>query len=155
MRPSPTFQEIVKKKASKCNCSAECIKKFIFSFFPCINIMKNYKIREDLSGDIISGLTVGIMHIPQGKLFVVNILTLHPCSPRWCVMFSLPKNNLHLCCKCRSSQFHLLCNEWGSTGYKNPGTENNWPQLHNRWKHLKIRMSPAYRNGMIKVRKRL
>lgn len=32
--------------------------------------MKDYNIRKDLSGDIISGLTVGIMHIPQGKLNV-------------------------------------------------------------------------------------
>ena len=30
--------------------------------------MKNYNIRQDLMGDIIAGLTVGIMHIPQGKL---------------------------------------------------------------------------------------
>lgn len=29
--------------------------------------MKDYNIRTDLTGDIVSGLTVGIMHIPQGE----------------------------------------------------------------------------------------
>ena len=38
----------------------------MFNLFPFLTIMKDYNIRTDLSGDIIAGLTVGIMHIPQG-----------------------------------------------------------------------------------------
>ena len=68
LRPSPTFRQIVSKKASKCICSAECVKSFIYGFLPCISTLKNYNFREDLSGDVVSGLTVGIMHIPQGLL---------------------------------------------------------------------------------------
>ena len=30
--------------------------------------MKNYNVKSDLPTDIVAGLTVGIMHIPQGKI---------------------------------------------------------------------------------------
>ena len=66
-RPSPTIKQRAKRKISKYNCSGRCCKDFLFMLFPFLAIMKNYKIREDLMGDVISGLTVGIMHIPQGK----------------------------------------------------------------------------------------
>ncbi|KAL4226525.1 hypothetical protein ACF0H5_014510 [Mactra antiquata] len=68
-RPSPTIGQIVKKKLMKCKCSGICVKQFIFSIFPFIGIMKNYNIKEDLMGDVVSGLTVGIMHIPQGMAY--------------------------------------------------------------------------------------
>lgn len=42
-------------------------KKKIISIFPFIGIFSQYHVREDLVGDIASGLTVGIMNIPQGK----------------------------------------------------------------------------------------
>lgn len=48
-------------------CSPSCTKNFIFSFFPFIDIMKKYRLKRDLLPDIIAGLTVGIMQIPQGK----------------------------------------------------------------------------------------
>lgn len=34
---------------------------------PLIRCLKEYKIRNYLLGDILSGMTVAIMHIPQGK----------------------------------------------------------------------------------------
>ncbi|XP_045166234.2 prestin-like isoform X2 [Mercenaria mercenaria] len=68
-RPSPTVKQVIRKKLSKCKCSGVCLKRFIYSLFPFINIMKNYNIREDITGDIVSGLTVGIMHIPQGMAY--------------------------------------------------------------------------------------
>ena len=60
----------LKEKVTKCftcDCSKKCWKDFLFRFLPFINIMKNYSPREDLTGDIIAGLTVGIMNIPQGR----------------------------------------------------------------------------------------
>lgn len=69
-RPSPTIRQIIGKQLSKCRCSGVCLKRFIYSLFPFIGIMKNYNIREDITGDIVSGLTVGIMHIPQGLYFM-------------------------------------------------------------------------------------
>ena len=67
-RPSPTIKQRAKRKISKYSCSGTCCKGFLFTLFPFLEIMKNYNIRQDLMGDIIAGLTVGIMHIPQGKL---------------------------------------------------------------------------------------
>jgi hypothetical protein len=48
--------------------SAQCVKNTALSFFPCIQIMREYSIRRDLPSDIMSGIIVGIMHIPQGWL---------------------------------------------------------------------------------------
>lgn len=52
---------------SQCKCSGERLKRFFLNRLPFIGIMKNYKVREWLLGDIVAGLTVGIMHLPQGN----------------------------------------------------------------------------------------
>ena len=67
-RPSPTIKQRAQRKITKYSCTGRCLKDFLFMLFPFIAILKNYKIRQDLTGDIIAGLTVGIMHIPQGKI---------------------------------------------------------------------------------------
>ena len=51
---------------SKCQCNAKCAKKTLLKHFPFIGIMKSYNVRTELINDIIGGLTVGVMHIPQG-----------------------------------------------------------------------------------------
>ena len=51
----------------QCSPSGTCVKKSLLSVFPFIGIMSQYSLRRDLFSDIISGLTVGIMHIPQGQ----------------------------------------------------------------------------------------
>jgi len=51
----------------QCSPSRTCVKKSLLSVFPFIGIMSQYNIRRDLFNDVISGLTVGIMHIPQGQ----------------------------------------------------------------------------------------
>ena len=66
-RPSPTIKQRAQRKMTKYSCSGSCFKDFLFTLFPFIAILKNYKIKQDLPGDVIAGLTVGIMHIPQGK----------------------------------------------------------------------------------------
>uniref|UniRef100_A0A0N4ZNV7 STAS domain-containing protein n=1 Tax=Parastrongyloides trichosuri TaxID=131310 RepID=A0A0N4ZNV7_PARTI len=49
--------------------------RVIKSFIPILDWLPKYNIKENLHGDIISGLTVGIMHVPQGKyLFKLIIL---------------------------------------------------------------------------------
>ena len=50
-----------------CACNAQCLQNVILRRLPFINIMRNYNVKQDLLSDIISGLTVGVMHIPQGK----------------------------------------------------------------------------------------
>ena len=68
-RPVSTFPQRASRKISKYffSCTPSCVRVFVFNLFPFLTIMKDYNIRTDLSGDIIAGLTVGIMHIPQGK----------------------------------------------------------------------------------------
>lgn len=39
-----------------------------FSIFPIFTWLSRYNVKNDLVGDIISGCTVAIMHIPQGEL---------------------------------------------------------------------------------------
>lgn len=71
-RYSKTLKERVQEVKEKCTLSTSCMKSFLLKIFPFIGIMSNYKPKEDLLGDVVSGLTVGIMHIPQGKqLFII------------------------------------------------------------------------------------
>lgn len=56
------------KKCLTCDCSKNAWKQRLYQLLPFINVMKSYNPREDLFGDIIAGLTVGIMNIPQGNL---------------------------------------------------------------------------------------
>lgn len=64
-----TSKEWLKSKI-KLEDSYDCdffLTKFL-SFFPFLVILSTYK-RSDLLQDIIAGLTVGIMHIPQGMAY--------------------------------------------------------------------------------------
>ncbi len=55
------------KWASKnVECSPGCLKNVLLGLFPFIRIMKAYTVKDDLPSDIIAGLTVGILQIPQG-----------------------------------------------------------------------------------------
>ncbi|XP_013393367.1 sulfate transporter [Lingula anatina] len=68
----PTFSaktEIKKKIAKNCTGSKDCVLKVLFTLFPFLNVLRTYKIREYLVGDIVSGLSVGVLHIAQGMGF--------------------------------------------------------------------------------------
>ena len=43
--------------------------------FPFINTIRSYKVKECLINDIISGLTVGVMQIPQGNITILTCPT--------------------------------------------------------------------------------
>ncbi|ESO95832.1 hypothetical protein LOTGIDRAFT_116526 [Lottia gigantea] len=68
-RPAKTPKVWAKKKVSKFECSGKCVGKFITQVFPFLSLLKGYSIRNDFPADIIAGLTVGIMHIPQGMAY--------------------------------------------------------------------------------------
>uniref|UniRef100_X1ZUV5 Uncharacterized protein n=1 Tax=Capitella teleta TaxID=283909 RepID=X1ZUV5_CAPTE len=51
-----------------------CFGRFLLSYLPFIEIMKKYNIKRDVLPDVVAGLTVGIMQIPQ----VVERWTLIP-----------------------------------------------------------------------------
>jgi len=64
---SRNMMQILRSQVYKrCAPSGPCIRKSLLSLFPFIGIMSQYSLRRDLFSDIIAGLTVGIMHIPQG-----------------------------------------------------------------------------------------
>uniref|UniRef100_A0A0R3RQQ9 STAS domain-containing protein n=1 Tax=Elaeophora elaphi TaxID=1147741 RepID=A0A0R3RQQ9_9BILA len=67
-------------------CSVEKVKlkllpknilKSAISFFPIFHWLPKYNWKEDLHGDIIGGLTVGIMQVPQGMAYA-NLASLPP-----------------------------------------------------------------------------
>lgn len=45
------------------------------SVFPFLDWLPKYRIKKDLPGDLIGGLTVGIVHIPQGTNNYVFLLS--------------------------------------------------------------------------------
>ena len=53
--------------------SFSILRKTVLGFFPIINNLRHYKIKDDLLRDVIAGLTVFVMAIPQGMAY--GILT--------------------------------------------------------------------------------
>lgn len=43
--------------------------KILMQLFPVFSWLPNYNVKHDLIGDVVSGCTVAVMHIPQGKTF--------------------------------------------------------------------------------------
>jgi len=71
-QPDPTpltkaekCQEFV---STTCSCSGGRGKKLCEKLFPFLRIYRKYKWKIDLPSDVIAGITVGIMQLPQGIL---------------------------------------------------------------------------------------
>lgn len=68
--PSVSLPAACKRQmTSVCPCDKDSQKKFLTKRFPVWRIMRKYKWRDDLPNDVISGLTVGIMQLPQGMAY--------------------------------------------------------------------------------------
>uniref|UniRef100_A0A8C0FN76 Sulfate transporter n=1 Tax=Bubo bubo TaxID=30461 RepID=A0A8C0FN76_BUBBB len=48
-----------------CSCTPARIKDYVFSFFPVLQWLPKYKLREYLLGDVMSGVIVGVLLVPQ------------------------------------------------------------------------------------------
>ena len=70
-----TAKDWFRNKGSSCKeslkCSGECLKKKAISWFPFIGVLRQYNFRQWLLLDIVAGLTVGVMHVPQGMGFAM------------------------------------------------------------------------------------
>ncbi|KAK3606368.1 hypothetical protein CHS0354_042003 [Potamilus streckersoni] len=65
-----SLRDSVSEKWSRCwTCSSEKCKKTVDKIIPCYKIIRKYKLKSDFPNDIICGLTVGIMQIPQGMAY--------------------------------------------------------------------------------------
>ncbi|XP_074865918.1 sulfate transporter-like [Carettochelys insculpta] len=56
---------LVKKMKKTCSCTPAKVKDQIFNFLPVLQWLPKYKLREYLLGDIMSGVIVGILLVPQ------------------------------------------------------------------------------------------
>nr|XP_028574991.1 solute carrier family 26 member 6 [Podarcis muralis] len=58
-------------KIQKIRCSSSTAKSLLFKFFPILKWLPRYPVKDWLLGDIISGFSVGIMHLPQGLAYAL------------------------------------------------------------------------------------
>lgn len=66
--PKKSPKTWIRSRIKKFQCSCTCMGRFFMKLFPFVGILQGYSLRSDFPKDVISGLTVGIMNIPQGKL---------------------------------------------------------------------------------------
>lgn len=56
---------VVKQAKKTCSCTPAKVKDCVFSLFPVLQWLPKYKLREYLLGDIMSGVIVGVLLVPQ------------------------------------------------------------------------------------------
>lgn len=52
-------------------CSREHVKDTLLKVFPFVNVFRTYKFKESIVKDTVAGLSVGMLHIPQGMGFAL------------------------------------------------------------------------------------
>lgn len=65
-KPNTNFKQFVMKKLQKsCQCSPTKAKNMIFDFLPVLRWLPKYQLKKNILGDVMSGLIVGILLVPQ------------------------------------------------------------------------------------------
>ena len=62
------YLHTVQRKLASCSCTASGFSSFLARLAPILRWLPKYNVKKDLSADITGGVTVGIMHIPQGNI---------------------------------------------------------------------------------------
>ncbi|XP_069822869.1 solute carrier family 26 member 6 [Dendropsophus ebraccatus] len=63
--------QLLTRVKSKFRCSGTIVKFLLLKFIPILNWLPRYPVKEWLLGDIISGLSVGIIQLPQGLAYAL------------------------------------------------------------------------------------
>ncbi|XP_019392556.1 PREDICTED: cadherin EGF LAG seven-pass G-type receptor 3, partial [Crocodylus porosus] len=61
----------IHSKLHKMRCSGAVVKSLLFRFLPFLKWLPRYPVKDWLIGDITSGFSVGIMHLPQGLAYAL------------------------------------------------------------------------------------
>ncbi|KAM6096924.1 prestin isoform 3-T3 [Chlamydotis macqueenii] len=70
-RRERTPQTLRQKIAHSCRCSPKKAKSHLYSFLPILKWLPRYPVKEYLLGDIISGISTGVMQLPQGLAYAL------------------------------------------------------------------------------------
>ncbi|KAI5617985.1 prestin [Silurus asotus] len=66
-----TLKPVRRRLAEHCRCSSEKAKSAIFGFLPILSWLPSYPVKQYLFGDIVSGLSTGVMQLPQGLAYAM------------------------------------------------------------------------------------
>uniref|UniRef100_A0A673YKW3 Solute carrier family 26 member 6-like n=1 Tax=Salmo trutta TaxID=8032 RepID=A0A673YKW3_SALTR len=64
----PLLKERVKDSL---RCSVPKLKRSVLSFIPILSWLPRYSVRQDALGDLIAGISIGIMHLPMGLAYAL------------------------------------------------------------------------------------
>ncbi|XP_063998593.1 prestin isoform X2 [Pogoniulus pusillus] len=70
-RRQRTPQTLGQRIAHSCRCSSKKAKSHLYSFLPILHWLPRYPVKEYLLGDIISGISTGVMQLPQGLAYAL------------------------------------------------------------------------------------
>ncbi|KAK3606362.1 hypothetical protein CHS0354_041998 [Potamilus streckersoni] len=67
-----SLRDVFSNQCNKCcSCSKDRCNRIIDTIVPCYKVLRKYKVKEYLPNDIICGVTVGIMQLPQGMAYAM------------------------------------------------------------------------------------
>ncbi|XP_072856795.2 prestin [Pogona vitticeps] len=66
-----TSLPLSQKIARSCRCSSKTVKSVLCRFFPIFKWLPRYPVKDYLLGDIISGISTGVMQLPQGLAYAL------------------------------------------------------------------------------------
>ncbi|OXB61662.1 hypothetical protein ASZ78_016138 [Callipepla squamata] len=69
-----TSQTLRQRIEHSCRCSSKKAKSHLYSFLPILKWLPRYPVKEYLLGDIISGISTGVMQLPQGTFAVISMM---------------------------------------------------------------------------------